>query len=51
VVLDAYLDQSLHEIMAKHMGITVDGQYTLRAEEIAVIALIEAKQSTQSEQQ
>jgi DNA topoisomerase I len=49
-ILDAYLDESLHEIMAKHQEITVDDQYTLRAEEIAVIALIEARESTQPEQ-
>ena len=41
VVLEAYLDETLHEVVEKHREILVEDQHDLQAEELIVVALIE----------
>lgn len=39
-VLEAYLDESLHDIVEKHSSIVVDDCHALRVEELIVVALL-----------
>ncbi len=41
VILEAYMDASLHEVMQQFMDVVAEDDYALRSEELAVIALIE----------
>lgn len=40
-ILDAYLDESLHDIMQQHIKIEVTDSHALRPEELAVVAILE----------
>lgn len=40
-VLDAYLDESLHETMQQHAAQVIEDLHALRSEELAVVALLE----------
>ncbi|MBW4691335.1 MAG: DNA topoisomerase IB [Lyngbya sp. HA4199-MV5] len=40
-ILDAYLDESLHQIMQKHAAIVVENSLALKPEELAVVAVLE----------
>lgn len=40
-ILDAYLDESLHQIMQHHIEIEVEESHALRPEELAVVAILE----------
>jgi DNA topoisomerase I len=42
-VLEAYLDESLHSVMEHHSAIEVEDIHALRVEELAVIALIQGR--------
>ncbi|MBE9014377.1 DNA topoisomerase IB, partial [Pseudanabaenaceae cyanobacterium LEGE 13415] len=39
-VLEAYLDESLHDLVEKHSSIVIDDRYALRVEELIVVALL-----------
>lgn len=45
-VLEAYLDESIHDLMEQHRAVTITECHALQAEELAVIALIQAKEAT-----
>ncbi|XGV98039.1 MAG: DNA topoisomerase IB [Leptolyngbya sp. BL-A-14] len=40
-ILDAYMDESLHQIMQKHAAILVENSFALKPEELAVVAMLE----------
>jgi len=44
-VLEAYLDESLHDIVEKHSAIVIEDCHALRAEELVVVALLTEKPS------
>ncbi|ULP28442.1 MULTISPECIES: DNA topoisomerase IB [Leptolyngbya] len=43
-VLEAYLDESLHEVVAEYQSIVVDDRHALQCDELIVVALLEATQ-------
>lgn len=49
-ILDAYLNQSLHQIMQQHLQVIVEGNYALRPEELAVVAVLEQQLMQEIEQ-
>lgn len=40
-ILDAYMDESLHQMMAKHAETIVEPSHALKPEELAVVAMLE----------
>jgi DNA topoisomerase-1 len=46
-VLEAYLDESLHEVVEKYQSIAVDDRHALQCDELIVVALLEEARSTQ----
>lgn len=50
-VLEAYLDESLHEIMQKHTDRIVEEMHALRPEELAVVAVLEQQLIQEVEKQ
>ncbi|WP_416671747.1 DNA topoisomerase IB [Egbenema bharatensis] len=42
-IVDAYLNETLHSVMEKHLQLEVDVPYGLRCEELAVVAILEQK--------
>lgn len=44
-VLEAYLDESLHDVVEKHSAIVIEDCHALQAEELAVVALLTEKTS------
>lgn len=42
-VIEAYLDQTLHSVMAEYLEKTIDDKHALRPEELAVVAMIEKR--------
>lgn len=48
-VLEAYLDESLHDIVEKHSSIVIDDCHALRVEELIVVALLTETTSDRSE--
>lgn len=49
-VLDAYVDQTLHTVMAKHATMIVEDCHALRPEELAVVILLEQQLVQELEQ-
>jgi DNA topoisomerase I len=50
-VLEAYEDESLHQLMAKFADTVLESQHSLRPEELAVVALLEQRLMQEIQQQ